>query len=127
VRDSNPQSPRRERGGIVVTPTSRASPQTRTGSLALRRRLRVYQFPYLASRASSLPGWSTSTRSLWTVSNRLPLPYGGSALPGELQRHGFRGWTRTTEGKGQGLAGDAGAPPGTAYGRRASNPQSREV
>lgn len=65
---------------------------------------------------ASLPCWSTSTRSLWTVSNRLPLPYEGSALPGELQRRGFRGWTRTSGGKGQSLAGDADAPPGNGTG-----------
>jgi hypothetical protein len=36
---------------------------------------------------ASLPCWSTSTRSLRPGSNGLPLPYGGSALPGELRRH----------------------------------------
>jgi hypothetical protein len=45
---------------------------------------------------ASLPCWSTSTRSLWTVSNRLPPMYEIGALPGELQRRGCRARTRTS-------------------------------
>jgi hypothetical protein len=32
------------------------------------------------------------------------------------RRHGFRGWARTSEGRGQGPAGDTDAPPGTGTG-----------
>jgi hypothetical protein len=45
---------------------------------------------------ASLPCWSTSTRSLWTASNRLPPMYEIGALPGELQRRGCRARTRTS-------------------------------
>jgi hypothetical protein len=39
---------------------------------------------------------ATSTRSLRPGSNGLPLPYGGSSLPGELRRRGCRARTRTS-------------------------------
>jgi hypothetical protein len=70
---------------------------------------------------------ATNASSLWTASNRLPSPYERDALPGELQRHGFRGWTRTSEGKGQGLAGDADAPPGTGTGGASRTRRPRDL
>lgn len=45
-------------------------------------------------RASTVP--PRAHASLWTVSNRLPAPYEGAALPGELQRHGCPARTRTS-------------------------------
>jgi hypothetical protein len=45
--------------------------------------------------------WSTRTWSLWTASNRLSSPYEGDALPGEVQRRGYRGWNRTSVPSGQ--------------------------
>jgi hypothetical protein len=42
---------------------------------------------------------------------------GPPALRGQgrsrARRHGFRGWARTSEGRGQGPAGDTDTPPGT--------------
>jgi hypothetical protein len=43
------------------------------------------------------------------------------------RRRGFRGWTRTSEGKGQGLAGDYRRPTRNRYGRRDSNSHTRGV
>src|SRR5262249_3900942 len=40
--------------------------------------------------------WATRTWSLRADLNRLPVPYEGTALPGELQRHGCPPWIRTT-------------------------------
>jgi hypothetical protein len=40
------------------------------------------------------------------------------------RRRGFRGWTRTSEGRVQSPAGDASAPPGTECGRCDSNAQA---
>ena len=43
-----------------------------------------------------LPDCGTSVWSLRAESNRLPVPYEGTALPGELQRRGCPPWIRTT-------------------------------
>jgi hypothetical protein len=43
-----------------------------------------------------LSNWATRTWSLWTASNRLPPAHETGALPGELQRLGYRGWNRTS-------------------------------
>jgi hypothetical protein len=45
--------------------------------------------------------------------DRPPYEGGAAAVRGG---EGFRGWTRTSEDKGQGLAGDTDAPPGTGTG-----------
>jgi hypothetical protein len=54
--------------------------------------IRTHTPPY---SAACLCHWATRTRSLWTVSNRLPAPYERAALPGELQRRGWGTWIRT--------------------------------
>lgn len=85
-------------------------------------------------------GWS-----LRPGSNGLPAVYKTAALPDELRRHraavrcrsgppalrrrgrsrarrrSFRGWTRTSDGRGQGPAGDDQRPTRNWYGRRDSN------
>jgi hypothetical protein len=50
-------------------------------------------------------------------------PYEGGAAS-RAHRHGFRGWGRTSGGKGQSLAGIADVPPGNEYAGRDLNPQT---
>jgi hypothetical protein len=50
--------------------------------------------------------------------DRPPYEGGAAAVRGG---EGFRGWTRTSEDKGQGLAGDNRRPTRNRYGRRDSN------
>ncbi len=51
------------------------------------------------------------------------LPYGGR-VTSRVRRHGFRGWTRTSEGRIQSPAWDADAHPEMECGRRDSNAQA---
>ena len=51
---------------------------------------------HMALNHARLPDCGTSVWSLRAESNRLPVPYEGTALPGELQRHGCPPWIRTT-------------------------------
>jgi hypothetical protein len=62
----------------------------------------------LALDQARLPICGTSAWSLRADLNRLPVPYEGTALPGELQRHGYRGWNRTSVPLGQ---SQGGMPP----------------
>ena len=50
----------------------------------------------LALNQARLPDCGTSAWSLRAESNRLPVPYEGTALPGELRRRGCPPWIRTT-------------------------------
>jgi hypothetical protein len=49
----------------------------------------------LTPRASASAFPPRARASLRAASNRLPSPYEGDALPGELQRHGCHSWIRT--------------------------------
>jgi hypothetical protein len=81
---------------------SALSPDELTRHGYARRELNPHQ---LGPRPSPSSCCGTSAWSLWTASNRLPSPYEGDALPDELQRHGYRGWNRTSVPLGQSQGG----------------------